>query len=58
MPEIKISESHSIEGHDLKEIPVNDWLAEGERLFGMDVLSHSISIEVIDAVEGKPCGKN
>lgn len=30
----------------------------GHTLFGMDVLSHTICIEVIDAVEGKPCGKN
>ncbi len=33
---IQRSENSSIEGHELKEIPLKDWLAEGERLFGDD----------------------
>lgn len=36
MPKIQLSGNGSVEGPDLKEIPVNDWLAEGERLFGAD----------------------
>lgn len=36
MAKIQLSGNGSVEGPDLKEIPVNDWLAEGERLFGAD----------------------
>lgn len=36
MPKIELSGNSSIEGPDLKEIPVKTWLAEGERLFGAD----------------------
>lgn len=45
----------------LKSVPLaDDFITKhsgetGHTLFGMDVLSHSISIEVI---EGEPCGKN
>ena len=48
----------------LKSVPLaDDFITKhsgetGHKLFDMDVFSHSISIEVIDAVEGKPCGKN
>lgn len=37
MPKIQLSGNGSVEGPDLKEIPVNDWLAESERLFGADM---------------------
>lgn len=36
MTKIPLSKNSSIEGPELKEIPVNDWLAEGKRLFGDD----------------------
>lgn len=36
MTKISLSDNRSIEGPELKEIPVKDWLAEGERLFGTD----------------------
>lgn len=36
MKEIQISQGGSVSGDDLKEIPLEDWLAEGERLFGPD----------------------
>lgn len=45
----------------LKSVPLaDDFITKhsgetGHTLFGMDVLSHSICIEVI---EGEPCGKN
>lgn len=48
----------------LKSVPLaDDFITKhsgetGHKLFGMDVLSHSICIEVIDAGEGKPCGMN
>lgn len=34
---IQRNKNGSIEGPDLKEMPLNDWLAEGERLFGADM---------------------
>lgn len=37
MPKIQLSQNSSIEGSELKEILVEDWLAEGERLFGTDM---------------------
>lgn len=37
MPKIQLSLNSSVEGDNLKEIPVKDWLAEGERLFGTDM---------------------
>lgn len=37
MPKIQLSNNGSIEGPDLKEMPLKDWLAEGERLFGADM---------------------
>jgi hypothetical protein len=33
---IHLSDNRSVEGSDLKEIPLKDWLAEGEQLFGAD----------------------
>uniref|UniRef100_A0A6M3LLZ3 Uncharacterized protein n=1 Tax=viral metagenome TaxID=1070528 RepID=A0A6M3LLZ3_9ZZZZ len=36
MTKIQISELSSVEGPNLKEISLKDWLAEGERLFGAD----------------------
>jgi len=36
MPKIQLSENSSVEGHELKEISLTDWLAKGERLFGPD----------------------
>ncbi len=36
MTKVQISDNYSIEVPDLKEIPLKDWLAEGERLFGTD----------------------
>lgn len=48
----------------LKSVPLaDDFITNhsgetGHTRFGMDVLSHSISIEVIDAGEEKPCGMN
>lgn len=36
MKEIKLSQGGSVSGDDLKEIPLKDWLAMGERLFGPD----------------------
>lgn len=37
MPKIQLSNNGSIEGPELKEMPLKDWLAEGERLFGADM---------------------
>lgn len=48
----------------LKSVPhAEDFITKhseetGHTLFDMDVLAHSICIEVIDAGEGKPCGMN
>lgn len=48
----------------MKSVPLaDDFITKhsgetGHTLFGMDVLSHTICIEVIDAVKGEPCGKN
>lgn len=36
MPKIQISENRSVEGPDVRELPLKDWLTEGERLFGAD----------------------
>lgn len=36
MTKIKLSENGSVEGPNLKEISVKDWLIQGERLFGAD----------------------
>jgi len=36
MPKIQLSNNGSIEGPELKEMPLKDWLAEGERRFGAD----------------------
>ncbi len=36
MTTIQLSDHSSVEGPDLKEISLKDWLAEGERLFGPD----------------------
>ncbi len=33
---IKLERGGTIEGEGLREIPLDDWLAEGERLFGPD----------------------
>lgn len=37
MPIIQCNKNSSIEGPELKEILLKDWLAEGERLFGADM---------------------
>lgn len=37
MTKIQLSQNSSIEGHDLREIPVEEWLAEGTKLFGEDM---------------------
>lgn len=36
MTKIQLSKNSIIEGPELKEIPLSDWLAEGKRLFGDD----------------------
>jgi len=36
MPKIQLPSGGTIEGSELKEIKLADWLAEGERLFGPD----------------------
>lgn len=48
----------------MKSVPLaDDFITKhsgetGHTLFGMDVLSHTICIEVIDAGKGKLCGMN
>jgi len=54
----------NLSARGMKSVPLaDDFITKhsgetGHTRFGMDVLAHSISIEVIDAVEGKPCGMN
>jgi hypothetical protein len=36
MPTIQLESGMTVSGDNLKEIPVADWLAEGEKLFGND----------------------
>ncbi len=54
----------NLSARGMKSVPLaEDFITKhsgetGHTLFGLDVLSHTISVKVIDAGEGKPCGKN
>lgn len=60
----KVQCEANLSASGLKSVPLaDDFITKhsgetGHTLFGMDVLSHSICIEVIDAGEGMPCGMN